>query len=148
MLAPTHQHRLLTPRKGAVAARLFSAVLIAALGFAQFLASWHEGSFRHVQCSEHGEAIEVGVVARQATSVTHHRAASPEIQSADSTETTEHDHCSVVLAFRGSTKDRVVRESTRFALPPVVVPSTGEPAPQPGRAIVLAGAPKTSPPAA
>ena len=148
MLAPTHKHRLLTPRKRAVAAWLFSAVLIAAVGFAQSSASWHEGSFRHVICAEHGEAIEVGVVASQGAPVTRHPAASTEIQSADSAETIAHKHCSAVLAFRGGTKDRGVREFTRFVLPPVVDPSTGEPAAPQGRAIVLAGAPKTSPPAA
>ena len=148
MRARTNRDRLLTARKGAVAARLFSAVLIAAVGFAQFSSSWHEASFRHVQCAEHGEAIEVGIVSDPGSSVTRHRATSTGMEGADSAETTSHDHCSVVLAFRGSTRDQLVRQSTRFVPPPVVVRPASEPARRPGRAFVLASAPKTSPPAA
>jgi hypothetical protein len=145
MLEPTNKHGSRTPRKGAVAARLFAAVLIAVVGLAPLSASWHEASFRHVQCAEHGQAIEVGALTALEPSVPSDRAT---LQGADRGATTAHDHCSVVLAFRGSTPDRVVRESTRFVLPPAIVPSIDQPVPQPGRAIVLAGAPKTSPPAA
>jgi len=148
MLARTIKDRLLTPRKGYVAARLFVAALIAAVGFAQFSASWHEASVRHVQCAEHGEAIEVGIVSDLGPSATRHRAARTEMEGADNAETTSHDHCSVVLAFRGSAREQVARQFTRFVPPTLVVRPASEPARRPGRTVVLASAPKTSPPEA
>jgi hypothetical protein len=148
MLARTIKDRLLKPRKGGVAARLFVAALIVAVGFAQFSASWHEASVRHVQCAEHGEAIEIGIVSDLGPSPTRHRAASTGMEGADNTETTSHDHCSLVLAFRASARDQVLRQFTRFVPPTVVVRPASEPARRPGRTFVLASAPKTSPPTA
>ena len=136
------------PPKGAVVPRLFAAVLIAAFGFVQFSASWHEASVRHVRCAEHGEAIDVGIVSDLGPSPARHRATSTGLEGTDSTDTTLHEHCSVVLVFRGSARARLVKQAIRFAPPPVVVRRTGEPARRPGRAFVLASAPKTSPPAA
>jgi hypothetical protein len=136
------------PPKGAVVPRLFAAVLIAAFGFVQFSASWHEASVRHVRCAEHGEAIDVGIVSDLGPSPARHRATSSGMAGADNAETTSHDHCSVVLAFRASARAQLVRLAIRFTPPPIVVQPASEPARRPGRAFVLASAPKTSPPAA
>jgi hypothetical protein len=136
------------PGKGAVAARLFAAALIAVVGFSQLSASWHEASVRHVQCAEHGEAIDVGIVSDLGPSPTRHSATSTGLEGADSTDTTLHEHCSVLLVFRGSTRAQLVIQAIRFAPPPVVVRPASEPTRRSGRAFVLASAPKTSPPAA
>jgi hypothetical protein len=142
---------MLRPRQGAVALRLFAAALVAVLGFAQLSASWHEASVRHVQCAEHGEAIDVGVHSDLGASARRDHAesaAGTKIEGADSTEAASHDHCSVVFAFRASARTQLLRLATRLIPPPVVVRGTSEPAPRPGRAFVLASAPKTSPPSA
>jgi hypothetical protein len=145
MLAQANKALLLRPRKKAIALRLFTAALLAAVGVAQLSSAWHEASVRHVQCAEHGEAIDVGVVASVAAPV-RDRAASAGMEGAESAETTSHDHCSLVLAFRASTRAQLVRLATRFEPPPVVVRPARELARRPGRAFVLASAPKTSPP--
>lgn len=141
--------RRLRPRKAGAAGRLFATALIVAVGFAQFSASWHEASVRHVRCTEHGEAIDVGIVSDLGTSPARHRATGSGLEGADSSaESTSHDHCSVLLAFRGNARAHLVRLATRFVPPPVVVRPASEPARRPGRAFVLACAPKTSPPSA
>jgi hypothetical protein len=140
--------RLARRPKAAVAPRLFTAVLIAAVGFVQLSGSWHEARVRHVQCAEHGEAIDVGIVSDLGPSPARHRGTSSGMEGGDDAETTSHDHCSVVLGFRTSARAQLVRLAMRFAPPPVVVRPASEPARRPGRAFVLASAPKTSPPSA
>jgi hypothetical protein len=130
-----------------MATRLFTAALIAVVGFAQFSASWHESSVQHVRCAEHGELTHVAALSDQGTppprgvartTFTGSEAGTPE----------GHDHCAVAFTFRGSAQQQVLRVSTRFAPPPAVVRRAGDPAPRPGRSFVLASAPKTSPPSA
>jgi hypothetical protein len=145
MLPRTDKLRVVVPRKGGSAARLFTAALIVAIGFAQFSASWHEASVRHAQCAEHGEAIDVGVVSNLGPSRTSNDTG---MEGADRGEVASHDHCSVILALRASTRAQLVRLAARFEPPPVVVRPASAPAPRPGRAFVLASAPKTSPPSA
>ena len=149
MRARAKKRQVLRPRQGAVALRVFAAALVAVLGFAQLSASWHEANVRHVRCAEHGEAIDVGVHSDVGLSATHDhadRAERAKIEAADSTAAVSHDHCSVVFAFRASARAQLLRLATRLIPPPVVVRGTSEPAPRPGRAFVLASAPKTSPP--
>ena len=146
MLAQANKDRLLRSRKGTVAVRLFATALIAAVGFAQFSASWHEASVRHVHCAEHGEAIDVGVLSDLGPSPARHRAAGTGIEGVGSAEVSSHDHCSVVFAFRAGVRAQLVRLATRFVPPAMVVRRISDPAPRPGRAFVLASAPKTSPP--
>jgi len=134
------------PRKGAVEGRLFAAALIVAVGFVQLSASWHEANVRHVQCAEHDEAIDVGIVPGLGAYPARHRAAGMGMEGADRAEVSSHDHCSVVFAFRGSARAQLVRLAARFVPPAIVIRSIGDPAPRPGRAFVLASAPKTSPP--
>jgi hypothetical protein len=157
MLAHTNKRQVLRPRQGAVVLRVFAAALVAALGFAQMSASWHEANVRHVRCAEHGEAVDVGVHSDARPSATREHANSAagaeraelaEIEGTPSTEAVSHDHCSVVFAFRASARAQLLRLATRLIPPPVVVRGTSEPAPRPGRAFVLASAPKTSPPSA
>jgi hypothetical protein len=134
--------------RGATGIRLFAAALIAAMGLAQLSASWHEANVRHVQCAEHGEAIDVGLVSDLGTPPGRHRVTGSGFEASDSAESTSHDHCTIVFAFRGSSRAQLVRLATRLVPPPVVVRPASEPARRPGRAVVLASAPKTSPPSA
>ncbi len=136
------------PLRGVVAARLFAVSLIAAVGFAQLSTSWHEASVRHVQCAEHGEAVDVGIVSSLELSLSLNQTTGTGIDGAGTAGTTSHDHCCVVFAFRASARAQLVRLATRSEPPPVVVRPASEPAPRPGRAYVLASAPKTSPPSA
>lgn len=146
MLPGANIGRLLIPRKGR-AARLFAVALIVAMGVAQFLASWHEATVRHVRCAEHGEAIDVGAFSHPGSAPARHRATGTGMEGADSTETPSHDHCAIVFACRASARARLLRQTIRLLPPPVVVRPAIEPASRPGRAFVLASAPKTSPPA-
>jgi hypothetical protein len=134
------------PAGAALATRLFALALIGAIGFAQFATSWHETAVRHVRCAEHGEVTDVALGSDH--DVAPARASVPRIKQGPTGATSEHDHCAVAFALRGSAQPRVLRVAERFAPPPVVVRCSGAPAPRPGRAFVLASAPKTSPPVA
>ncbi len=127
------------------AARLLAAVAVAAVGFAQFATSWHELTVRHVVCAEHGELTHVSSVSTRAPAQVLVRTA---IQSADLTTAEAHEHCGFVFAPESSTPSPVVRVAVKFEPPPAVAQKPADPAPHPGRAFVLASAPKTSPPAA
>ena len=128
-----------------MATRLFTAALIAAVGFAQFSASWHESSVRHVRCAEHGELTHVAALSDQGTPPPL-GAVHTALAGSEAGTPAGHDHCGVAFTFRGSAQQQVLRVSTRFAPPPAIVRRAGDPAPRPGRSFVLASAPKTSPP--
>ena len=128
-----------------IAARLLAAASIAAVGFAQFSASWHEMTVQHVRCAEHGELTHIASIAHHAPVPTPRR---DTIESADVGAIDGHDHCGFVFALRNAAPARVVRVAVRFAPPPAVVEQPAAPVPSTGRAFVLASAPKTSPPSA
>jgi hypothetical protein len=125
-------------------ARLFAAVLIVGFGLSQLLASWHEAAVRHVRCAEHGEMVDVE--ASHGPVFNDGRATGTTVEGAESATPSEHEHCAVALALRGSAQLQVVRAAVRLVAPPVAVRPAVDPAPRPGRAFVLASAPKTSPP--
>jgi hypothetical protein len=131
--------------KGAVVDRLFAAVLIAALGFVQFSASWHEATVRHVRCAEHGELTDVEAASPQAPVPASARAI---IESPAGATNAGHDHCSLVFAFRRNADVQVVRVAKHFETPSLALRPACDLAPRPGRAFILASAPKTSPPSA
>jgi hypothetical protein len=132
--------------KGEVAARLFAAALIAGFVFSQLLASWHEAGVRHVRCAEHGEMVDVE--ASHGPAFNDGRATGTTVEGAETATPSEHEHCAVALALRGSAQVQVVRAAVRLVAPPMAVRPAVDPAPRPGRAFVLASAPKTSPPSA
>jgi|SRR5882724_1108791 len=140
-------HGLSQLLRGARATRLFAAALIAAVGFAQFSASWHESSVRHVRCAEHGEVTHVAARADQGTAATSDITRTT-LAGSEAGTPAGHDHCGAAFTFRGSAQHQVVRASARFAPPPAIVRRAGDPTPRPGRSLVLASAPKTSPPCA
>jgi hypothetical protein len=70
------------------------------------------------------------------------------IQSSDQSPLEAHEHCGFVFALQGSTQPPVIRVAVSFQPPAAVPQPAADPAPRPGRAFVLASAPKTSPPSA
>jgi hypothetical protein len=116
-----------------------------AVGFAQFSTSWHEATVQHVRCAEHGELTHVSSLPSDGPNQT---STGNAIRSAGLGTLDVHEHCGFVFAVQGSTSAPFVRIAVTFAPPPVVARQPANPAPRPGRAFVLASAPKTSPPAA
>jgi hypothetical protein len=130
-------------RKGA--AKLFAIALVATMLAAPIASSWHELTVRHVRCAEHGELTHVptapglGVApARSFASVDNPGREAPDA----------HDHCSNGFIVRGRLDVSFARSPVRWAPPPVLARAVAEVVVSPGRAFVLASAPKTSPPAA
>ena len=130
-----------------MAARLFAAALIAAVGFAQFSLSWHEASVRHVRCAEHGEMTHVAALSDSGTAPSRGITRTT-LAGSEAGTLAGHEHCGAAFTFRGSAQHKISRVATRFTPPPAAVWRVGAPAPRPGRSVVLASAPKTSPPSA
>ena len=129
-------------------ARLFAAALIVGFGFSQLLASWHDAGVRHVRCAEHGEMVDVEAGSNLGPALADGRASGTTAEGTETSTPSEHEHCAVALALRGSSQLQVVRAAARLVAPPVAVRPAVDPAPRPGRSFVLASAPKTSPPSA
>jgi len=146
MFGRASNHRALRFLSRGIGPRLFAAALIAAVGFAQFSASWHEASVRHVRCAEHGEMTHVAALADYDVSAARAPVANDALAGSEASAPAGHDHCGVVFSFRTSAQSRVLRLAVRFSPPPAILRRAGAPAPRPGRSFVLASAPKTSPP--
>jgi hypothetical protein len=126
-------------------AKLLVIALIAAVGLAPIASSRHELTVRHVRCAEHGELTHVR--ATDGLSVEPSRQlASVEGETDNATD--GHDHCSSGFLVRGRMHVSVLRSLVRFTPPPTVTREIRDVAATPGRAFVLASAPKTSPPSA
>ncbi|HEX4509748.1 MAG TPA: hypothetical protein VH328_06710 [Burkholderiaceae bacterium] len=127
---------------------LVAGVLLVVATVAPFSESWHEASVQHVRCAEHGELTHVAVsTARIAVPL---RAGAPHLalNGGNPGIPETHEHCEFAFIVEGSAQTPAVHTTVRM-LPPSVV--TARPAlllPAPGRAFLLASAPKTSPPRA
>jgi hypothetical protein len=139
--------RIQYPR-GKVVARLFTAVLVVGFGFTQLWASWHAAGVRHVRCTEHGELIDSVADSSHGPVLDRGTTTQTTVAGAETTTPVAHEHCAVAFALRGSAQVQVVTVAVRLVPPAVVVRSAVDPAPRPGRTLVLANAPKTSPPSA
>lgn len=128
-----------------MAARLLAAVAVATVAFAQFATSWHETTVQHLVCAEHGELTHVPSIPTGAPTRALRRSG---IHPADPETVDTHEHCGFLFAPESSTPSPVVRVAVKFEPPPTVAQTPAAPAPDPGRAFVLASAPKTSPPVA
>jgi hypothetical protein len=138
-------------RKGA--AKLLAIALAAIMLAAPVASSWHELTVRHVRCAEHGELTHVatseGVTAASERDFAAGFAADHDLVEGQENATTDaHDHCALGFIVRGRVDVSVVRSLVRYTPPPVVARVVRRPAVNPGRAFVLASAPKTSPPSA
>jgi len=127
---------------------VLAAVLpvLASLSFAR-----HETTVQHVRCAEHGElthvasAAEAPAAARasSARSATNSGAAGPlEVRSAAA-----HEHCAELSDCLGTEASCAHRTAVRVPLAPPQARDVA-PAPHFSRALLLAAAPKTSPPRA
>jgi hypothetical protein len=134
-------HACLATMKGA--AKLLAVALIALTGVAPISSSWHELTVRHVVCAEHGELTDVPT-AQGLIVAPIQKLSSIEGQPTKALE--GHEHCTSSIIVRGRTRLSVVRSFVRFTPPPSVVRDLSAPLISPGRAFVLASAPKTSPP--
>jgi hypothetical protein len=141
MTVSAHRHSSTT---GPIrAARWLAVVLIAVIGLGPIASSRHELTVRHVICAEHGELTDVptargfGVIATRSSS---------SVEGQPTAVLEGHEHCASGFIVRGRTQPSVVRSFVRFTPPPSVVRDLDAPATSPGRAFVLASAPKTSPP--
>jgi hypothetical protein len=132
-------------RGTSAAAQLLAVALVAIIAGSPIASSWHELTVRHERCAEHGELTHVptsrglaGTEARTFASV----------GGVDLAALDGHDHCAGGCIVRKKIDVSVIRTPVRWAPPPSIARETRDLAPRPGRACVLASAPKTSPPSA
>jgi len=112
--------------------------------FARFFQVQHELSVRHVMCEEHGELTHLTLAAAP------REASFPgvELDSGEVAAALPHDHCEVAFAPGALPHPRPPRlAATLLDVRPGVAPAPAEPTAG-GRDVVLASAPKTSPPRA
>jgi hypothetical protein len=126
------------------AAGLLVMGLVAMIGVSPILSARHELTVRHVRCAEHGELTHVqaseGVSAEPTRTFS-----SVENEGADRVD--GHDHCTNDFLVRGRMVVSIIRSLVRYTPPPAVAREVLDAAVViPGRAFVLASAPKTSPP--
>jgi hypothetical protein len=120
--------------------------MIAAIG-GQFLALAHEATVQHFRCAEHGELTHVPTAAGERAEALPALPTS-RVVSENAVAGEGHEHCGVAFTVRDGAPPPVVRTVSRYTPPPSAVRVIRTVAQQPGRAFVLASAPKTSPPSA
>jgi hypothetical protein len=154
MLGSGVHHGLVRGIRAAAPARVLALLVAASALTAQVSTLAHDAEVQHIRCAEHGELTHVVPhgLALVATPAAPWRAA-PGAEPAGGTVSgapagtpEAHEHCTVVFAVQGGTHAPPVRIAARFAPPAAVARAVVAPAPRPGRAVVLASAPKTSPP--
>jgi len=133
-------------RRAGVAKTVLAGVLLLVATLAPFSESWHEASVRHVRCAEHGELTHVAVGGVVDT----HRAgdAQQSLNRGDAGTPAGHEHCDFTFLVQGNAHSPAVRTTVRTLPPSVVATRPALVLPAPGRAFLLASAPKTSPPVA
>jgi hypothetical protein len=125
-------------------AKFLALLLIVTAGSAPFFASWHEAIVQHVRCAEHGELTHVNSFHVHSSS---RGGASSSLQSEDNSDPSdEHQHCDLAFVVKAATYAPVVQSAVRYTPPTVPNRPVDCSAVLPGRACVLASAPKTSPP--
>lgn len=137
-------------RRTGAARTLLAGVLLVVAAVAPFAASWHEASVQHVRCAEHGELTHVAVnTGAHANAVTHRAgAARVAVNGGNPGIPASHDHCEFAFVVQSSAQPPAVHTTVRTLPPSVVATRPALVLPAPGRAFLLASAPKTSPPCA
>ncbi len=128
------------------AAKSFTVAVMAAAMAAQLLSISHEMTVRHFRCAEHGELTHVAVSGGADT----HRAgcAHLAVNRGDAGTPAGHEHCDFTFIVQGSAQTPAVHTTVRILPPSVLATRPALVLPAPGRAFLLASAPKTSPPVA
>jgi hypothetical protein len=147
MRARADNPSLLGVVRRAKAARWLALAVLVMAGGTQLAASWHEMAVRHVRCAAHGELTHVRVAAQAATSDRRHEALPTTAGPLESGTGDAHEHCAVALIVQTGIRAPSAPVATRHSPPPAATHLTPIAQPCPGRAVVLASAPKTSPPA-
>ena len=134
--------------KASAAAKSLTVAVMAAAMAAQLMSISHEMTVRHFRCAEHGELTHVAALAVSAAELPAPRA-NDAFRAGDTEATDAHEHCGVTFTVEGSSCTPSSIGSAISVVPPA--PAL-RPAPSAAswreRALVLASAPKTSPPSA
>ncbi|HEX3902838.1 MAG TPA: hypothetical protein VH853_08295 [Polyangia bacterium] len=110
---------------------------------AQFFALSHEVTVRHFRCAEHGELTHVAVTSVESPLPTW--GPTDALRRGETDAPDAHEHCAAAFTIQGGSSLPVAGDAARLAPPPQDRPPPVLP-PTRGRALVLASAPKTSPP--
>jgi hypothetical protein len=143
MFRDAYDHGRLTPMKEP--ARLLVIALIGAVALTPIAIARHELTIRHVRCAEHGELTHVRTTRGTVAAPVRELAS---VQGDDADAARGHDHCSRGFLVRARVESSIVRTLVRHTPPAAVTREVRETVVIPGRAFVLASAPKTSPPSA
>ena len=136
-------------RRAGLARTLLAGVLLVVAAAAPFAASWHEASVQHVRCAEHGELTHVAVAT--IAGAAHQRragAARVTVNRGNAGTPSGHEHCELAFVVQRNAQPPVIQTTARMLPPRMVASRPALVLPIPGRASLLASAPKTSPPSA
>ncbi len=133
------------------AAKSFTIAVMTLATFAQFASLAHEMKVLHFRCAEHGELTHVVALAAPVGETPASLPSGDALRARDVETPDAHDHCALAFTVEGS----ACAPSAGGAIgavsppPPALVPAPAALAElMLGRAVVLASAPKTSPPSA
>jgi hypothetical protein len=133
--------------RASAAARAFTVAVMAAATLAQLSSIAHEMTVRHFRCAEHGELTHVAAMAAAGEGLparpTTDALRAPESQTVDA-----HEHCGVAFTVEGSSCTPSATSVTGTVAPAPALRPRPARVIQAGRTVVLASAPKTSPPSA
>ncbi len=141
--------------RASAAAKAFTVAVMAAATVAQLSSISHEMTVRHFRCAEHGELThlaamtggETGGEAAAPAELAGPRGSdafrAPERDAPDA-----HEHCGVAFTLEGSSCAPSVGGIVGSVAPAPAVRPVADARPPVGRGVVLASAPKTSPPSA
>ena len=142
-----HRHLSGNSHGASAAARLFTIAVMVAASAAQLVSLSHEMTVRHFRCAEHGELTHVAALAAPAA-VLSARPTHDALRAHDRETADAHEHCGVAFTVEGHSFSPAGGELVGTVPPPRPIVVADAPVRSPGRAFVLASAPKTSPPAA
>jgi hypothetical protein len=102
---------------------------------------------RHVRCADHGELTHVTLGEPSAVGTAAPGSSLTSSASAQETSAADrHEHCALALIVRAGTEAPRAPIARRVSPPQTVKRRAPTVVPRPGRTVVLASAPKTSPP--
>ncbi len=133
--------------RASVAAKSFTVAVMAAAMFAQLLSISHEMTVRHFRCAEHGELTHVVAMAGAQVELPAQRT-NDAFRARDAETADAHEHCGVAFTVEGSSCTPSSGSASSASPPPPAVRPAPATVSWSGRAVVLASAPKTSPPSA
>jgi hypothetical protein len=128
------------------AAKSFTVAVMAAAMVAQLLSISHEMTVRHYRCAEHGELTHVAAITAPAELPA--QRADDALRARDTETTDAHEHCGVTFTVEGSSCTPSIGDAISAAPPAQGLGPAPLAVSWRGRALVLASAPKTSPPSA